>query len=270
MTILLGDLNLTTHDLGFQLIRGILQLHDSFLERIDKVKTIEEKTFFFFSISKEKFDPTVGNIQMTCDVPENPFVKPNPHHSQGERIDYILYRSRHGSSSLKLSFFILFCVLENVKCLESYPTLHRVVNHPENLHYSDHLAVFALLEIDETIERKNLKTFENIEIIDEETRELLRSACLIVEESVQRLQRERIYWSFAFLLLIFILFSFNGNFSSNGYFFSIFTLIKNSICLIGMSVSLWSICLGKPVERNALSSIQNAMRLRLRAAHFSY
>jgi len=37
LTILLGDLNLTTEDLGFQLIRGVLQLNDSFLQRIHKV-----------------------------------------------------------------------------------------------------------------------------------------------------------------------------------------------------------------------------------------
>jgi sphingomyelin phosphodiesterase 2 len=41
LAILLGDLNLRTHDLGFELIRGILQLHDSFLDRLDKV--IREK-----------------------------------------------------------------------------------------------------------------------------------------------------------------------------------------------------------------------------------
>jgi endonuclease/exonuclease/phosphatase family metal-dependent hydrolase len=37
LTILLGDLNLTTDDLGFQLIRGILQFNDCFLDRINKV-----------------------------------------------------------------------------------------------------------------------------------------------------------------------------------------------------------------------------------------
>ena len=40
LTILLGDLNLTTDDLGFQLIRGILQLNDCFLDRINKVNQI--------------------------------------------------------------------------------------------------------------------------------------------------------------------------------------------------------------------------------------
>ncbi len=38
LTILLGDLNLRTDDLGFQLIRGILQLHDCFLDRANKVQ----------------------------------------------------------------------------------------------------------------------------------------------------------------------------------------------------------------------------------------
>jgi hypothetical protein len=37
LTILLGDLNLTTDDLGFQLIQGILQLNDCFLNRVNKV-----------------------------------------------------------------------------------------------------------------------------------------------------------------------------------------------------------------------------------------
>lgn len=37
MTILLGDLNLRSEDLGFQLIKGILQLNDSFLHRLNKV-----------------------------------------------------------------------------------------------------------------------------------------------------------------------------------------------------------------------------------------
>ncbi len=55
LTILLGDLNLTTDDLGFQLIRGILQLHDCFLDRIDKVKIKSIKKFeeflFYFRIN---------------------------------------------------------------------------------------------------------------------------------------------------------------------------------------------------------------------------
>jgi sphingomyelin phosphodiesterase 2 len=37
LTILLGDLNLRSEDLGFKLIKGILQLNDSFLQRINKV-----------------------------------------------------------------------------------------------------------------------------------------------------------------------------------------------------------------------------------------
>ena len=78
LTILLGDLNLRAHDLGFQLIRGILQFHDTFLDRLDQ----------------ETCDPTVGNTGFTCDLPDNPFVGPHPH--QGERIDYILYRARNG------------------------------------------------------------------------------------------------------------------------------------------------------------------------------
>lgn len=41
LTILLGDLNLTPDDLGFQLIKGILQLNDSFLQRANKVSRRE-------------------------------------------------------------------------------------------------------------------------------------------------------------------------------------------------------------------------------------
>lgn len=38
MTILLGDLNLRSDDLGFRLIKGILQFNDSFLQRLNKVR----------------------------------------------------------------------------------------------------------------------------------------------------------------------------------------------------------------------------------------
>ena len=71
-------------------------------------------------------------------------------------------------------------------------------------------------------------------------------------------------------ILVFILFSFNGNPLSNSYLYTIFTIFKNLICIIGIAICIWFIGLGKPVERNALSAIQNAMRLRLRAAQFSY
>lgn len=148
--------------------------------------------------------------------------------------------------------------------------MHRVPHDPTGLHYSDHLAVYALLEIDETVPEKKSKPLEDLEISDEHTRELLRSACIIVEETVQRLQRDRIFWTLGLFMLIFILFSLNGHPLSNGYLFTIFVIGKNILTLIGMGVCFWFICLGKPIERNALSSIQNAMRLRLRAAHFSY
>ena len=161
-------------------------------------------------------------------------------------------------------------ILDNVKCLEAYPTLHKVVNHPHGLYYSDHLAVYARFEIDESAPDKRAKPLEDVEIADEQTREALRSACIIVEESVHRIQRDRIFWAIGLLILLGILFSLNGNLLSNGYLFVLFTIVKNILCLIGISVCIWFICLGKPVERNALSSIQNAMRIRLRAAQFSY
>jgi len=160
--------------------------------------------------------------------------------------------------------------LDNVKCLEAYPTLHKVPNNSNGLFYSDHLAVYALLELDEKIPKKIIKPFEDIEIVDEKTRELLCSACIIVEEGIQRIQRERIFFGLIIFFLVFILFSLNGNPLSNTYLYTIFTIFKNLISIIGIAICVWFICLGKPVERNALSAIQNAMRIRLRAAQFSY
>ena len=40
--------------------------------------------------------------------------------------------------------------------------------------------------------------------------------------------------------------------------------------MISIAICMWFVLFGKPVERNALSSIQNAMHLRLRIAYFSY
>jgi len=51
LTILLGDLNLTIDDLGFQLIQGILQLNDCFINRVNKVNRKEKfiiKIFFLY------------------------------------------------------------------------------------------------------------------------------------------------------------------------------------------------------------------------------
>ncbi|CAF1149574.1 unnamed protein product [Rotaria magnacalcarata] len=238
LTILLGDLNLRTEDLGFQLIRGILQLHDSFLERINK----------------DIYDPTVGNNGLTCDLLDNPYVTPYQLQGEGERIDYILYRARN----------------DNVKCLEAYPTLHKVPNDPNGLYYSDHLAVYALFEIDENAPEKKVKRREDFEIVDEETQALLRSACGVVEETIQRLQRERIFFALGIFILILILFSLNGNPLSNSYLYTIFIILKDILCIIGTAICIWFICFGKPVERNALSAVQNAMHLRLRVAQFSY
>ncbi len=157
-----------------------------------------------------------------------------------------------------------------MKCIESYPTLHKVPNNPSGLHYSDHLAVYALFEIDEKLPEKKSIPLEDIEIIDEETRNNLRAACIIVEESIQRIQRHRIYCLLGVFMLFLILFSFNGHPLSNGYLFTIFIILKNLFCLIGLAILIWFIALGKPVERNALSSVRNAMHLRLRASHFDY
>ena len=59
LTILLGDLNLTTDDLGFQLIRGILQLHDCFIDRVNKVQRRQTKIF-------EEFVAISGYIRSDC------------------------------------------------------------------------------------------------------------------------------------------------------------------------------------------------------------
>ena len=163
------------------------------------------------------------------------------------------------------------CVIaDNVKCLEAYPTLHKVPNNTTGLYYSDHLAVYALFELDEQAAVKPAKPLENVGIADASTRELLRSACIIVEETIRRIQRQRLYCALVVFVLVFILFSLNGSPLSNSYLFTTFAIVKNLLCLIGIAVCVWFICLGKPVERNALSSVQNAMRVRLRAAHFSY
>ncbi|UJR30495.1 hypothetical protein I4U23_018027 [Adineta vaga] len=231
LAILLGDLNLNNDDLGFKLIRGILQFNDSFLQRINK----------------DIFDPTVGNSGKTCDLLDNPYVIPHPYQGEGERIDYILYQTQNN----------------NVKCIEAYPTLHKVPNHSTNLHYSDHLAVYALLEIEKKNSNQKMIFDKNSQSMDEETRNNLRSACIIVEESIQRIQRHRLFCLLIVIFLTFIIFSFNGNPLSNGYVFTILIILKNLFSLLGLAVCIWFIGLGKPVERNALISIQNAMYLRL-------
>lgn len=115
-----------------------------------------------------------------------------------------------------------------------------------------------------------MKPLENVEITDAHTRELLESACVIVDQTIQRLQRERIFFALGAFILLFILFSMNGNPLSNSYVYTIFVVVKDLLCIIGIAMCAWFICFGKPVERNALSAVQNAMRLRLRVAHFSY
>ena len=120
--------------------------------------------------------------------------------------------------------------------------------------------MYALLELDETVPEKKITPLEDVEISDEKTCANLRSACIIVEESIQRIQRERILFALGVFLLVLLLFSFNGNALSNGYLYAIFLLLKNLLSIIGISICVWFICLGKPVERNALSAMQNTMR----------
>ena len=156
------------------------------------------------------------------------------------------------------------------KCLEAYPTLHKVPDNSDKLYYSDHLAVYALLEIDEKAPKKIVEPHESIGISDDKTQEILHSAFIIVEETIQRIQRQRIYCLISVFIFIFVLFSFNGDPLSNSHFYTMSVVLKNLLCMIGIVICIWFIVFGKPVERNALSSVQNAMRLRLRIAHFSY
>ena len=90
--------------------------------------------------------------------------------------------------------------------MEAYPTLHKVPNNSQGLHYSDHLAVFALLEIDEKLLQKSIQSSDNNDIIiDEKTKDILCSACHIVEETIQRIQRQRLFCAFAIFILIYML-----------------------------------------------------------------
>jgi hypothetical protein len=173
-------------------------------------------------------------------------------------------------SFVHIVIFVSFSFEGHVKCLEAYPTLHKVRNHPDGLYYSDHLAVYARLEIDDNITNKTIETVNTIDTLDEHTKELLRSANVIIDESVQRIQQDRIFWAFALVLLTCLLFSFNSQALSSGYLWIIFTIVKNLLSLIGITICIWFVCLGKPVEHNALRAIQNAMRIRLQAAQFFY
>lgn len=56
MTILLGDLNLRSEDLGFRLIKGILQFNDSFLQRLNKVRRMTRQNCYSDRTSVAKMD----------------------------------------------------------------------------------------------------------------------------------------------------------------------------------------------------------------------
>lgn len=157
-----------------------------------------------------------------------------------------------------------------MKCLQAYTTLHKVPNSAQGLHYSDHLAVYALFEIDEKVPRKEFKPLANLEITDEETRNNLNAACTVVDETIQRIQRDQILFAMGFFVFVFILFSFNRNLFSHGYLLTVLTILKDIVCLLGMSLCIWFAGFGKPVERNSLSAARNAMHLRLRVQHFTH
>lgn len=148
--------------------------------------------------------------------------------------------------------------------------MHKVPNRADGLHYSDHLAVYARFEIDDPVTSdKPYKASEDLTLIDEERRTLLRSACIIVEESIQRLRRQRLIWVGALLLFILLLFCLGRNLWSTSSLMLIgLSVIKDLACVIGLSICLWFVCLGKPMERNALRAVQNAMHLRLRTSDF--
>ncbi|CAF0840527.1 unnamed protein product [Didymodactylos carnosus] len=239
LVVLLGDLNLTTDDLGFKLIKHICQFHDSHDERI----------------RTDKYDPDCPNNGYTCDLPDNPFATPLKHSKNGQRIDYILYHARNN----------------NVKCIESYTTLNRIPN--SRLCYSDHLAVYSLLEIDEKVKFQDIVSRQNNreqndDVLDNETRDLLESAVLIIKATVERIQRDRLWYGIIALISLIFLFLFNGNPTTNSIYYSILMLIKNLLCLIVIIGGIWLVGLGKPHERNALSSVKNAMSIRLKAPQF--
>ena len=50
---------------------------------------------------KDIFDPAIGNNGKTCDLLDNPYVKPHPHQGDGDRIDYILFDSPRGLKILR-------------------------------------------------------------------------------------------------------------------------------------------------------------------------
>lgn len=147
--------------------------------------------------------------------------------------------------------------------------MHRVPNHPQGLHYSDHLAVYALFEIEANEQSEKPSHRHEWEKIDEEQRTLLRSACIIVEETIQRLQRDRVRWALLALVILALLFYFHRPlWSMSSVFLIILILFKDLFCCIALSICVWFIWLGKPMERNALRAVQNAMYLRLRTSEF--
>lgn len=142
-------------------------------------------------------------------------------------------------------------------------------NNSTGLHYSDHLAVYACFQFDQN-SNGNQRIFSDDFISkNEKYEELLGSACIIVEETIQRVRRERFQWFFVLIFFLAFFFSFNRNlWSTDSYLIILSIIIKDLFCLCFLSMGLWLVCLGKPNEHNALRSIQNAMYLRLRASKF--
>ena len=139
--------------------------------------------------------------------------------------------------------------------MEAYPILGEVPHSTTGLYYSDHLAVYARFEVDD----RKLPTTSEVPT-DGETRALLRSACVFIEETIQRIQRDRLFCALIVFSLTLVLFLFNTHLSFP------FVVLKQLLCFVGLSISTWLLCLGKPLERNALRAVQNAMQLRLHAS----
>ena len=127
------------------------------------------------------------------------------------------------------------------------------------------MAVYARLEINDPTVRKIITTVEDPERLDEKTRFDLRSACDIVNTAIGQRQRKRERFPFycGFLLLVFLLFFPSGNPTKDNYFFTMFIIFKNLFCIIAIVMCMWFVCLGRPIERNGMNAILNAMRIRL-------
>lgn len=158
-----------------------------------------------------------------------------------------------------MSLISIVFVLDNVQCLEAYPTLYKIPGNDRGLTYSDHLAVYALLEV----VQPSLEKSENIEQIDSEARAYLKSANKQITKTIVNIQRERILFGIGVLFLLFFLIFVNAISPDKNSSYTLFIIIIDFICTLAIVIGFWFIIYGKPVERNALNAVLNAIRLRL-------